>query len=143
MELLEYAGYSNSKLGHYVEDPAAFQRCVAANETYLQRLDAEPLTVGWPPPTAADLRWWAGAAESVVRRFADEAVVATLRTVRELTHTAEYEALREAAVARAALDDRERERLRAGAVESDRAAARETRDLLETALEEYPPLEAR
>ena len=142
-KLLEYAGYSNSKLGHYVDDPAAFQRCVAANETYLRRLDSEPLTVGWPPPTAADLRWWAGAAESVVRRFADEEVVATLRTVRELTHSAEYERLREAAVARASLDERERERLRTGAVESDLGAARETRDLLETALAEHPPLEER
>jgi tetratricopeptide (TPR) repeat protein len=142
-KLLEYAGYSNSKLGHYVDDPAAFQRCVAANETYLDRLDAEPLTVGWPPPAATDLRWWADAAESVVRRFAPEDVVAALRAVRELTHDAEYDRLQTAAVARAELGERERERLRSGDVERDLAGAREARDLLATALEEHPPLEER
>jgi hypothetical protein len=142
-KLLEYAGYSNSKLGHYVDDPAAFQRAVAANETYLTRLDAEPLTVGWPPPGTADLRWWAGAAESVVRRFAPESVVASLRQVRELTYDEASERLREAAVAEAELDERERERLRTGAVEDDLEAAHETRDLLASALSEHPPLEER
>ncbi|WP_276260431.1 DUF7118 family protein [Haloglomus litoreum] len=142
-KLLEYAGYSNSKLGHYVDDPAAFQRCVAANETYLDRLDADPLTVGWPPPTAAELRWWADAAESVVRRFAPEDVVAALREVRELTHDADYDRLQEAAVARVELGERERERLRNGDVEADLAAAREAHDLLDAALAEHPPLEER
>ncbi|MFB6206304.1 MAG: hypothetical protein ABEJ05_07255 [Haloglomus sp.] len=141
--LLEYAGYSNSKLGHYVEDPAAFQRCVAANETYLTRLDAEPLTVGWPPPPTTHLRWWADAAESVVRRFAPADVVAALREVRELTYDDDYERLQEAAVARMELDETERERLRNGAIEPDLEAARETRDLLAAALEEHPPLEER
>ncbi|MFC7081739.1 DUF7118 family protein [Halorussus caseinilyticus] len=41
-DLLEYARYSNSKLDHYVEDPAALKRAVATNETYLERLDADP-----------------------------------------------------------------------------------------------------
>jgi hypothetical protein len=141
--LLEYAGYSNSKLGHYVDDPGEFQRHVAANETYLDRLAAEPLTVGWPPPTAEQLRYWAGATESVVRRFAPEDVVAALRTVRELTRAPEYGRLREAAVAREELGEEERERLRTGAVESDLAAAREERDLLRTALDEHPELDDR
>jgi hypothetical protein len=142
-KLLEYAGYSNSKLGHYVDDPAAFQRCVAANETYLDRLDADPLTVGWPPPAAEELRWWADAAESVVRRFAPEEVVAALREVRALTHDADYDRLQTAAVARVELGERERERLREGDVEADLAAAREAHDLLDSALAEYPPLEDR
>lgn len=142
-KLLEYAGYSNSKLGHYVDDPAAFQRAVAANETYLTRLDAESLTVDWPPPAAADLRWWAGAAESVVRRFAPESVVASLRAVRRLTYDGSYARLHEAAVAEAELDERERERLRTGAVEDDLQVAHETRDLLASALTDYPPLEER
>jgi hypothetical protein len=143
VKLLEYAGYSNSKLGHYVDDPAAFQRCVAANETYLDRLDAASLTVGWPPPSAPDLRWWADAAESVVRRFAPEQTVASLRTVRRLTYDGDYERLRAAAVARVELDERERERLRNGAVTADLDAAREAQDLLSSALEDYPPLEDR
>jgi hypothetical protein len=141
--LLEYAGYSNSKLGHYVDDPGEFQRHVAANETYLDRLDAGPFTVGWPPPTATRLRYWAGAAESVVRRFAPEPVVAALRTVRSLTREEDYERLRATAVAREELGERERERLRTGAVESDLAAAREERDLLRAALDEHPELEDR
>jgi len=51
-QLLEYAGFSRSKLDHYVDDPDALKRAVATQQTYLERLDADPLTVGWPPPEA-------------------------------------------------------------------------------------------
>jgi|APHM01.1.fsa_nt_gi hypothetical protein len=50
--LLEYAGYSRSKLTHYVEDPAALKRHVATERTYLDGLAADPLVVEWPPPPA-------------------------------------------------------------------------------------------
>jgi hypothetical protein len=137
-DLLEYAGYSRSKLDHYVDDAVALKRAVATRETYLERLDAEPLTVGWPPPPAGELRAWAGEAESMARAFADEETLAALRAVRRLPERTEYDRLRTAAVARAELTDEQRRRLQEGAVADDVAALREERAAIETALEEYP-----
>ena len=54
--LVEYADYSPSKLDHYVDDPGALRTSVAVHQTYLDRLDAEPLCVTWPPAAAATLR---------------------------------------------------------------------------------------
>lgn len=136
--LLEYADYSTSKLDHYVEDTAAVKRHVATNRTYLEGLDAEPLTVGWPPPSAERLRWTCREYEAVVHRFADEAVVQRLRTVQALARDPDYERLRESAVALAELDERDREDLASGAVERRRDEAREERADLLAALEEYP-----
>ncbi|WP_226011635.1 DUF7118 family protein [Halomicrobium salinisoli] len=139
-QLLEYADYSRSKLDHYVDDPAALKRNVATRETYLRRLDAEPLTVGWPPPAADVLRWQCDERISVVARFAPD-VVPDLRRVRELTRREDYAALRDSAVAREQLTSEERERLRSGAVERDLDAAREERERIEAALEELPSLD--
>jgi len=94
-QLLEYAGFSRSKLDHYVDDPDALKRAVATQQTYLERLDADPLTVGWPPPEADDLRWQCQERISVVGRFAPE-VVPDLRAVRELTRREDYDRLRTA-----------------------------------------------
>jgi hypothetical protein len=135
-DLLEYAGYSASKLDHYVEDPGALRAKVATHRTYLERLDAEPLTVGWPPPDAGRVRWLGEELVAVVGRFADEDVVARARAVRDLPRETDYERLREAAVARAELDERERERLRSGALETDLVALREARDRLDAVLGE-------
>lgn len=136
--LLEYADYSASKLDHYVEDAAAVKRHVATNRTYLERLDAGPLTVGWPPPPADRLRWTCREYEAVVHRFADETVTERLRVVQGLVRDPEYERLREAAVARTDLADDERERLASGAVERQLQAVREERAELAAALSEYP-----
>ena len=135
-DLLEYADYSASKLDHYVDDPGALRAKVATHRTYLERLDAEPLTVGWPPPEAGRLRWLGEELVAVVGRFADEDVVARARTVRDLPRETEYERLRRAAVARAELDDRERERLQSGAVKEEVAAFREARERLDELLED-------
>ncbi|MFB6189687.1 MAG: hypothetical protein ABEI57_07360, partial [Halapricum sp.] len=51
-QLLDYAEYSVSKLDHYVGDAQELKRHVATHRTYLTRLDAEPLTIGWPAPRA-------------------------------------------------------------------------------------------
>jgi len=51
--LLEYADYSNSKLEHYVDDPGALRTAVAVHRTYVERLDAEPLTLDWRRRRAA------------------------------------------------------------------------------------------
>ena len=133
-DLLEYADYSASKLDHYVDDPGALRAKVATHRTYLERLDAGPLTVGWPPPPAERLRWLGEELVAVVGRFADEAVVARARTVRDLPRETAYERLRRAAVARAELTDAELERLQSGAVEADLASLREARDRLDEAL---------
>ncbi|WP_336336389.1 DUF7118 family protein [Haloarcula brevis] len=139
-KLLEYADYSASKLDHYVDDATALRSAVATRQTYLRRLDAEPVRIDWPPPSADALPWYCRAYRAVVARFAEEAVVAALRDVRALADRDDYERLRESAVARAELTDAERERLASGAVEEELATAREDRAAIETALETYPPL---
>lgn len=140
--LLEYADFSRSKLDHYVADPDAFRTAVATNRTYLRDLDATPLTVGWPPPSADRLRWRARELIAVAGRFADVEVVARAREVRALARREDYADLRRSAVARTDLDDAERERLADGAVERDLAAAREDLERVEAALAEHPPLSA-
>ncbi|MFB6074237.1 MAG: hypothetical protein ABEJ89_04425 [Haloarculaceae archaeon] len=137
--LLEYADYSLSKLEHYVDAARELKRAVATQQTYLRRLDADPLTVGWPPPAAETLRWECEERIAVVGRFAPD-VVPALREVRGLTRREDYERLRESAVARAELTDGERERLRNGEIEPALADARAERERLEAALEEHPEL---
>ena len=132
--LLEYADYSSSKLSHYVDDPGALRTRVATHRTYLERLDADPLTVSWPPPSADRLRYLAAELVSVVARFAPEAVVAEARRLRRLPDEVDYERLRETALARDELDEDERDRLERGAVEADLNAARDERERIGTAL---------
>jgi len=138
--LLEYAGYSRSKLAHYVDDPRELNAAVSTNRTYLRELDAGPLTVSWPPPPAGRLRWRARELVAVVGRFADPGVVARARTVRDLPDREAYDRLRESSVARAELDAEERERLASGAVERDLERARERLAEVEATLEEFPPV---
>ena len=139
-KLLEYADYSASKLDHYVDDTAALKRAVGTRRTYLRTLDAEPLTVGWPPPPADHLPWLVREYRSVLSPFAADAVVETLRDVRELARREDYERLRESALARAELDTDERERLASGAVEDELRAARKAKTAIEDALAEHEAL---
>jgi len=132
--LLEYADYSVSKLSHYVDDPGELRTRVATGRTYLERLDAEPLTVSWPPPSADRLRYRASELVSVVARFAAEDVTAKARRLRRLPDEVAYERLRETALARDELDERERERLARGDVEAELAALRDERERIEAAL---------
>jgi tetratricopeptide (TPR) repeat protein len=136
--LVEYAEYSPSKLGHYVENPRELKRRVATERTYLERLDAGPLTVGWPPPPADRLDYLARELVGACSRFAPESVVADARRVRALSRSAEYDRLREAAVAADRLDEETRRRLAEGEVKRDLDLVREARARLEDALEEYP-----
>lgn len=135
--LLSYADYSRSKLSHYVDDVSALKRVVGSNRTYLQRLDADPLTVGWPPPSAGDLRWRARELVAVVDRFAADDVLARLNEVRELARDDRYDRLRAAAVARDELTAEDRRRLLAGEVEDELERLRTERDRLAAALESY------
>ena len=136
-KLLELADYSRSKLDHYVDDPTALKQAVATQQTYLQRLDGQPLTVGWPPPEPETLRWRCRELTSVVNRFAP-GVVEQLRTVERLPRETDYEQLRESAVAESELTADERERLRSGEVDETLSERREEREQLEAALEAYP-----
>ena len=135
-KLLEYADYSASKLDHYVDRPHELKRHVATNRTYLDRLDAGPLTVEWPPPPMSKLRYRTREYEAVVRRFAPEEVVGALREVRRLATDPEwYGDLREAAHAIDELDEEGRAMLERDAVEPALRKAREKRDRLRAALD--------
>lgn len=136
-KLLELADYSRSKLDHYVEDPTTLKRAVATQQTYLQRLDGEPLTINWPPPDGETLRWRCQELTAVVNRFAPD-VVEQLRAVERLPRETEYDRLHNSAVAESELTADERERLRSGAVEEELRERREERDRLEQALDEFP-----
>jgi len=135
--LLAYTEYSRSKLSHYVDDPATFQRVVGGNRTYLERLDAAPYTIEWPPPAPDAFRWRAQELVSMVDRFAPAETIAALDRVRELARDeARYRRLRRTARATRELTADERERLAEGQIETDLAEARERLDALEDALEE-------
>ncbi|MFC6827155.1 DUF7118 family protein [Halopelagius fulvigenes] len=135
-KLLEYTGYSGSKLDHYVDDAAALQTSVAVHRTYLERLGADPLVVSWPPPRAEVLRRRADEIISLLDRFASEDTVVTLRRVRDLTYREDYARLRTAARARSEVTDEQLSRLRSGAVETELEAVREARARLAAALDE-------
>jgi hypothetical protein len=138
-KLLEYADYSRSKLEHYVEDADALKRAVATRRTALERIDATPFRIEWPPPPADELRYRLRELRGVITRFASEETVARLREVRTLTRDPDYERLRRSAEAREVLGERERERLRSGAIAEDREAAIERRERLREALSRYAP----
>lgn len=135
-QLLEYAAYSPSKLDHYVAEPRALKRAVGGNRTYLERLDAAPLTVGWPPAPADELEHRLDELVSVVARVASDDVLATLHTVRRRVHDDDYQRLRNAAVAEHELTDAEKEEI-AGGVEDDLEATRDAEQALRDALEQY------
>jgi DNA repair exonuclease SbcCD ATPase subunit len=136
--LLEYAEYSRSKLAHHVDDPATLKREIATRRTYLEELDAEALTVGWPPPPAERLWWETREIRSVAARFADDETLAALRDVRRLAKREDYDRLRRAAAARVDLSEEQRERLADGEVAEELSRRREERESVETALGDAP-----
>jgi hypothetical protein len=135
-KLLEYTGYTGSKLQHYVDDPGELQTTVAVHRTYLERLDAEPLTLSWPPKAAGVLRPRANELASLLRHFAAEETSLALREVRELTRRDDYERLRTAARARNEVTDEQLSRLRSGAVERELEEVRAAGERLQSALDD-------
>jgi hypothetical protein len=135
-QLLEYAEYSPSKLDHYVDAPRALKRAVGGNRTYLDRLTADPLTVGWPPAAADELRYRLDELVSVVARFAGDDVLEPLHELRKRVRGDDYDRLRTAAQATHELTDGERARIESG-VERDLQRAREAEQQLRDALDEY------
>ncbi|GAA0296505.1 DUF7118 family protein [Halarchaeum salinum] len=138
--LLEYGDDSLSKLEHYVEDPAALKRVVGANRSFLQRLDGDFLTLGWPPDPADVLRYRADELVSALARLDADEAVERLREVLTFARldAERYERLREAALARAELDDDERERVANGTVADALADARDARARLAETLDDPP-----
>ncbi|MFB6106602.1 MAG: hypothetical protein ABEJ70_06485 [Halobacteriaceae archaeon] len=133
-----YAEYSPSKLDHYVADAEAFRRHVGANRGYLSGLDADPLTVSWPPPPADRLRRRARELERGVRRF--DGPVEPCRRLRALSRTDDYPRRRMAAVARDELDETDRRRLRDGSVREEREQVAAALSRVRAALDEHPPV---
>ena len=134
--LLEYADYSNSKLEHYVDDPGALRTAVAVHRTYLERLDGEPLTLDWPPKPGDELAYEIDELVPLVGRIADDETVATLRSVRELARSDEYERLRRAAEVRHELDDEDLALIERGEADDRLAEAERTRSLVDDVLAE-------
>jgi len=133
-ELLEYADYSRSKLSHYVDSADELKRTVATQQTYLEGIDADPLTVDWPPEPAGALRCRTREYQPFVARVADEDVVAALREVRRLATDPDYDRLQTAAQAVDRLTPAERERLADGRIADELEALRAERERLEDAL---------
>jgi len=136
-QLLEYAGYSRSKLDHYVDDPGALKGTIGGKQTYLERLDAEPLRIDWPPPAASDLAYRCEELTAAVNRFAPDAVE-PLREVAALPRETNYERLRDSVQAREELTDAERDRIATEDIEGQLEELREEREHLQAALDEYP-----
>lgn len=134
--LLAYADYSNSKLEHYVDDPGALRTAVAVHRTYIERLDAEPLTLEWPPAPGDELVYAIDELVPLASRIADDETVATLRSVRDLARDEAYERLRRAAVVRDTLDAEALALIKDGVAEERVQEAEETLSLVEAVLAE-------
>lgn len=138
-KLVEYADYSPKKLEHYVDEPMELKRRVATHRIYLERLDAGPLTLDWPPGPPAELRYRADELVSVVDAFAPPEAIQRLRTVRDLTRDeAWFARLADAAEARERLGSRELARLEGGELDAERERAENERGALRDALAEHP-----
>jgi len=135
--VLEYAKYSRSKLKHYVDEPNKLKHAIEGHRAYLETLDGGPLTVGWPPPTAEQLRYRCQELTAAVNRI-DAGVVELLRTVQALPRQTDYERLRRSAVVRQELSAAERQQLQSRPIEDDLAELREEHERLSEVLEEYP-----
>ena len=136
-KLLEYAGYSHSKLSHYVDDPERLTHVVGRKKTFLDGLNANALTIDWPPPPAKTLQLRCRELTAAVNRFAPD-VVEQLRAVAALPRETDYDRIRDSAVVRETLTADERERIQSGDIEAELARAREERAQLERALETFP-----
>ncbi len=135
-DLLEYADYSASKLDHYVDDPGALRTAVAVHRTYIERLDGEPFTLSWPPAPGDELAYEIGEIVPLVARFADDELVATLRSIRDLARSDDYERLRRAAEVCTAVDEDELALLADGTIDERVAEAERTLAIVDDVLSE-------
>lgn len=114
-ELVDYADFSRSKLGHYVDEADVVQPLLRDHRQYFTEMDATPFTLEWPPPPADTLWWESRQLIAVLDRFADAETIARLRSVRSLARDADrYAMLRRVAIAREDLSAAERRLLADG-----------------------------
>jgi len=138
-ELLEFTEYSRSKLAHYVADPTAFRQAIATNRTYLAELDAQPLTIAWPPPPAGQVPWLIRELRAVADRLVDADAIAALRTIKSIARDEErYRTLRQTAIAEARLDADEQAALVDGTLAARLKAHRDAIDRIDDALAAAP-----
>ncbi|WP_252700004.1 DUF7118 family protein [Natronosalvus vescus] len=134
--LLEYADHSRSKLSHYVDDPDQLKRRVATRQTYLERIDATPLCLEWPPSDAVTLRYAIRDSRPLAERIGGQDVVDRLCEVRALTRDEDFDRLQVAATARDQLSATERQKLANGDVEADLESFRAERERLQAMLKD-------
>ncbi|MFP4218406.1 MAG: hypothetical protein ACLFR6_06170 [Salinarchaeum sp.] len=138
-ELLEFTEYSRSKLAHYVADPTAFRQAIATNRTYLAELDAQPLTIAWPPPPAGQVPWLIRELRAVADRLVDADAIAALRTIKSIARDEErYRTLRQTAIAEARLGADEQAALVDGTLAARLEAHRDAIDRIDDALAAAP-----
>lgn len=135
-ELLDLVDYSASKLDHYIDDPGALRTNVAVHRTYLDRLSADPLQISWPPEDAGILRYRLNELATVTRKLDAETIEPHLRTLRLIVREDDYETRKNAATARAELDEETFDRIVSGEIEDDYEAVVTAIDRLEAALDE-------
>jgi exonuclease VII small subunit len=136
-QLLEYAEYSRSKLAHYVDDPDLLKRKIATQRVALERIDAAPFTIDWPPPEADRVPWLTRELRGAASQLLDEDALAGLRDLEALARDANrYERLRTAAEAAAELTESDRQRLESGAVGETLSEYREQRDRIAELVDE-------
>lgn len=135
--LLEYTDYTRSKLSHYVNDPTTFNARIAANQTYLNRLSPDPLTISWPPPQQAELHWLLRELTSVINRIAPTETMEKLNTLQNFTNKDKYVDIQQAAKADAVLNPSEKERLASGELTRELEEKQQEKDQLQSALSTY------
>lgn len=91
--LLEYAGYSDSKLAHYVDDPVEFRRTLP--RAWFETLSADDFSVSMDE-SGAVMRYKLPELIRIVGEFADEECVGRLRKLHTLAETGEYDPMRRA-----------------------------------------------
>ncbi|MDX1745070.1 MAG: hypothetical protein R3324_03965, partial [Halobacteriales archaeon] len=120
--VLEYAGYSDSKLSHYVDRPGSFRSQLPVS--WFETIDGEAFTIA-ADATGDDVRHRAPALVKVIDAFATPETIAELRTLRDLAARGEYDRMRRAR--RLAADDAP------GDVESARSQLRDLEAVIERA----------
>lgn len=135
--LLEYTNFTRSKLSHYVDDPSTFQARIGANQTYLDRISADPLIISWPPSAQDELHWRIRELTSVINRFAPAETVRKLNDLQKFSHRDDYPDIRLAAQADATLDEQEKQRLTTGELREELESKQRDRDQLRSALSTY------
>lgn len=91
--VLEYAGYSDSKLQHYVDRPRTLRNNLPV--TWFETIDGDAFTIG--SDVSGDVvRHRAPALMKVIEPFAESETVAQLRRLRDLAVTGAYERMRRA-----------------------------------------------